>query len=250
LKGQLDQLIRLQEIDSHLGQTGNQKANHPHQVEVARGPLTAAEKELEKARAAMEAASKTKRDKERDLQAQESNIEKLKSRQTEIKTNKEYQALLHELESSKQVKDRLEEELLLLMEELDTEGAKVKKEEAAVKALEVEFNKKEAELSGEASRLNEVLAKLESERAEVAGQLDQNLLETYSRLKSTRKDLAVVPVIGEICGGCHMNIPPQLVAEVKLEAEIHKCSYCHRILFFREPAGSNPAPSPSASLKQ
>jgi len=248
LKGKLDLLIQLQEIDLHLGQAGSQKANHPLQLEVARGPLTAAEKELETARAAMEAASKTKRDKERDLQAQESNIEKLKSRQTDIKTNKEYQALLHELESAKQVKGRLEEELLQLMEELDTEGGKVKKEEEAVKRLEAEFKKKEAELAGEASRLNQELEKLESERAEVANLLDENLLRNYTRLKSTRKDIAVVPVIGETCGGCHMNIPPQLVAEVKLEAEIHNCSYCQRILYARQPAESKSSPSPSATV--
>jgi predicted nucleic acid-binding Zn-ribbon protein len=249
LKGQLDQLIRLQEIDSQLGLAGNQKAKHPLQLEEARRPLLTAEKELEKARSAMESASKTKRDKEQDLQAQESNIEKLKSRQTEIKTNKEYHALLQELESAKEVKGRLEEELLLLMEKLDFEGGKVKTEEESVKRLEAEFKKREAELAEESSRSDQAIAKLEVERSEVAKHLDENLLANYSRLKNRKKDLAVVPVIGGTCGGCHMNIPPQLIAEVKLETQIHTCSYCQRILYFRNAAESKPAPSPSNSLQ-
>ncbi len=241
MKGQLESLIRLQENDTQFGLTSHKKASHPKQLEEAQRPLLAAQKDLEKTRATLEAVSKTKRGKEGDLQAQEEQIEKLKGRQSSIKTNKEYHALLQEVEAANQAKGHLEEALLLLMEESDNQNRKVHEHEQLVKEAENNFKSKERELAAEAVHLDETISKLESERVEIAKQLEGNLLRDYEHLKPMRKDLVVVPVVQGACGGCQMTLPPQLVAEVKLETEIHTCSYCHRILFYRHPAEQNKA---------
>jgi len=32
--------------------------------------------------------------------------------------------------------------------------------------------------------------------------------------------------------GCRLQIPPQLVAEVKRSQDLHTCPYCHRLLYW------------------
>ena len=53
-----------------------------------------------------------------------------------------------------------------------------------------------------------------------------------------RKGYAVAEVKNGACGGCQLQLPPQLVAEVRRGDELMDCSYCHRILFMAHHLGS------------
>jgi predicted nucleic acid-binding Zn-ribbon protein len=236
VKDQLESLVRLQEIDLQLQRIETEKQRQPLELEEARRPLSTAQKQLEETRARMDVLSKSKRDKERDLQVQEESIEKFKARQSEIKTNKEYQAYLHELETARVKKGLLEEELLALMEELDQQARQVKAQEQLVVSSEKEFSEKKREFELQATRLGEEMRRFEAERESVQNQIEEKLRRSYQRLKSALKDLAVVPIVQGACGGCHMNLPPQLLAEVKMHAEIRTCSHCHRILYWSRSA--------------
>ena len=231
MKGQLGNLVHLQETDTQLNLTKTEKARHPSELEKAKQPLLTAQNAVQQAKADLETVSKSKREKELELQIQEANIEKLKARQSDIKTNKEYQAYLQELETARQGKGHLEDELLVQMEESDNLNKRLAEQEQSIKAAEVQFQSKERELAQHAAQLDEAIAKLEAERTVVLKQIEKKLLRDYERLKTVRKDLAVVPILHGSCSGCHMNIPPQLVAEVKLEEQIHTCSNCHRMLY-------------------
>jgi predicted nucleic acid-binding Zn-ribbon protein len=245
----LDHLIRLQDIDTQLVQIQTEKGRQPEQLEGAKRPLQMAQAELDQAKAAMGSALKNKRSKEQDLQTHEEHIEKLKARQSEIKTNKEYQAHLQELATAQQDKGRLEEALLLLMDELDAYQKRVGEEERVVKEREAELRIKEQELMQQSAGLDQAQAKLLADRAELIKKIPEKLLRDYERLKTARKDLAVVPILHGSCGGCHMNIPPQRVAEVKAGDHILTCSQCQRILYWPHsneqsagPLEVNPAP--------
>ncbi len=248
MKFELERLIRLQAIDTQISQASGTISDHPQQLENARGPLQAAQNEIEKARKAVESASAHKRDKEGDLQTQEDKISKLKSRQSDIKTNKEYHALLLEIETAQKVIGIIEDELLNLMEVLEIENKKVLDQDTLVEEVEKIYQAKEAELAKESAVLNEATSKLKEKREETCKGLEESLLSQYEKLRSMRKDLAVVPIIGESCGGCHMNIPPQLVAEVKTDESILSCSYCFRILYSQQSLDHPQTPGETNSL--
>ena len=248
MKGQLNQLIHLQEIDTQLIQITAKKSDQPRKLEEARRPVQDTQKSLEQTRSKVEGASKKKREKEQDLQAQEGQVEKLKSRQAQIKTNKEYHALLQELESAKEAIGRLEEALLLLMEELDNQGKVLTQHEQSLIEAETAYRSIEGELLEEAKQLDETISKLEAERNEAIGQLDAKLRQKYEQIKQVSKNIVVVPIINGSCGGCHTNLPPQLVAEVKLEAELLSCSYCHRILYWKVPTDKADNPTAASSV--
>ncbi|MCI0527803.1 MAG: hypothetical protein L0Y56_10220, partial [Nitrospira sp.] len=106
---QLGWLIRLQELDTQIDLFREKRERLPHAIEEAKLPIEKAKAEYEKAKTAYESLSHQKRDKERDLTSQEEKLTKLNARTTEIKTNKEYQAHLTEIEAAKQEKGNLEE---------------------------------------------------------------------------------------------------------------------------------------------
>jgi predicted nucleic acid-binding Zn-ribbon protein len=197
--------------------------------------------------ASVEAVAKERRDRERDLDAHESQVAKLRSRLSELKTNKEYQAHLFEIEMANKKKGELEEQILASMERLEQLQREAAQQKTAATETERVFAQERAKLEGSAARLQEELTQLESKQTQVAASIDRDLLSRYTKLKMGRKDVAVVPVKNGICGGCRLQLPPQLVAEVKRSNDLLSCSYCHRILYWEpEPVSVSSVEEPPA----
>ena len=231
MKDQLALLVQLQELDLQLNQQKGEQKNLPEKLKISEQPLIGARAAAAEAKTTLEALSKERKEKEQALQAAEEKIVKLKGRLTELKTNKEYQAHLQEIESANADKGKTEELLLMVMEKGDLLKKEVASKEAALAAEEKVFSREKAEMDERLKQLGESAQKLESEWAALSQQVDKKLLEEYKRLAVSRKGMAVAPLNGNICSGCHFSLPPQLIAEVKKGEKIHTCTYCHRILY-------------------
>jgi predicted nucleic acid-binding Zn-ribbon protein len=99
-----------------------------------------------------------------------------------------------------------------------------------------EENKKicEAEEKG----IEQEISELREKRKELASQIRQELYDNYSKVLRIGKGVAVVPIKGSSCSGCHMSLPPQLINDVRKNEEIIDCSNCHRILYYEGLEGS------------
>ncbi len=237
-------LIELQTLDLRIYELTDQQRKIPAQIDAAEAPVRDAAAQLERAKKSLDDQQKIRRDRERDLDAQESQVEKFRARLTELKTNKEYQAALFEIEVANKRKREVEDGVLSLMESIDKLQTQVKDGEASLKEIEAAAHAKKQELEATQARLTAELARLgEAQKAKMAG-IGKSLLDRYAKFRSSgKKDQAVVPVRGGICSGCRLQLPPQLVAEVKRGESVQSCSYCHRILFYEgdplAPAGSS-----------
>lgn len=228
---QLEKLIRLQEIDRKRELYRETRDRLPQQIDLAQGALQRAKQIQQQFQADQERLGKERKEKERDLQVAEEKLSKLKTRLTELKTNKEYQAHLSEMEVAKADISRIEEELLLLMDHADTAKKKESEEAAKVSEEEKRFTAEKVRLEERLSELEREVEGLIEEEAELLKRLDPKLLQEYRQLIKTRKGLAVVALEKTTCSGCHFSLPPQLVTEVKKMEKILTCSYCHRILY-------------------
>lgn len=250
LKEQLERLIRLQDIDNRLGTLKSETARIPQRIEAIQKLLDDAQKQLAQSHSEWEAHNQRKRDKERDLEGCEERISKARNRQNEIKTNKEYQLHLQEIESLKAEKGRIEEELLILMDELDGYKGRENELGQSVKAAEQKFESDRRQLENQTEALKTEGDAVEKEREALIPQVDPKLLKMYGQIKHLHRELAVVPIRNGTCGGCHMNLPPQRVAEVKARQQILTCSQCQRILYWapslEQAAVSNEANTPGA----
>lgn len=234
---QLPVLIELQTLDLRVLEIKEQERKIPSLIKAAETPLQEARHHLQTASASVETLIKERRNRERDLEAHEAQVEKLRSRLMELKTNKEYQAHLFEIEMANKRKGEIEEQILTLMERI--ESGQEEARQAKAKATEAEglFAQERIRLEALATNLEAELSQLEQRREEVVVRLEKGLLDRYNKLKAGRKDIAVVPVRNGICTGCRLQLPPQLVAEVRRSDVLQTCSYCHRILYWEgEPA--------------
>jgi uncharacterized protein len=170
-------------------------------------------------------------------------IRKLKARTSEIKTNKEYQALLKEIESVEKERRSVEDEILAAMEETEAFSRLLKEEDVkfAVESAKVEEVKRKIE--EERSVLGADLAEARAMRKGVAESVDPEVYGEYIKLMENCGGQAVVEAKEEICQGCNMNIPPQLFVEIKKNEEIIQCPQCRRILFYKPDTPLTEAPS-------
>lgn len=232
---QLAILIRLQDLDSQIDALAEQRRQAPVLVEAAAKPVQEAEAELTKVKAAFESLTKDRRDKEQELKEREDRIEKLKGRSGDIKSNKEYQAHLFEIELAQQEKGTVEERLLEMMDRIEAIQASVKSQEDVVAVKKREFEKDRARLDGEQRAMQAESERLATEAKALSEQLSATNRQAYERLKTTRKGLAVVAVKNGACQGCRLALPPQLIADLRKNEKLLTCTYCHRMLFWPAP---------------
>ena len=174
--------------------------------------------------------TKERRSHEKDLDAHEDRIGKMKDRASQLKTNQEYQAHLFEIELANKKRGEIEEKILVAMEKIDQTQRTLADAQSKVKEADRVFIQEKKTLDEMDRQLAGELEDLEGKQKELVTKIDKPLLDRYNRLKSARKDQALAAVKDGICVGCRLQLPPQLIAEVKRMQELHTCPYCYRML--------------------
>jgi predicted nucleic acid-binding Zn-ribbon protein len=149
-----------------------------------------------------------------------------------VKTNKEYQALLSEIDAVKEANSRMEEEILQVLDEIDELKKDLLKREKEVgvilEKIEVERKKLQEKIAHDEKAWNEQM-----ERREVLSkQIESKLFKLYNTLKEKRQGVGVVSAKNETCQGCFVNVPPQMFIEVQKNNILIRCPNCNRILYW------------------
>ena len=187
---------------------------------------------VQKEREKIESLEKERRQKERNLNTEQEKIKRAEGRMFEVKTNKEYQALLSEIEAIKETTSREEEEILQILEEIDELKKDLLKREKEVTTTLEKIGRERKKIQEKMDQ-DEGLWKEQKERREVLSkQLESGLFKLYNTLKEKRQGLGVVNVKGETCQGCFVNIPPQMFIEVQKTNALIRCPNCNRILYW------------------
>jgi hypothetical protein len=236
LSSNLSPLIELQHLDLRLAELREQRRKIPERLATAEAPLKEGTQLLQNAMATMEGLVKERRSNEKDLEVHEAQTEKLKARLSEIKTNKEYQAHLFEIEIANKKRREIEDKILDLMEQIEgTQGA-FKEMQAKVGEAERVFLAEKQTVDALALQLDREMSELEQKQSEWAARVDRALLDRYTKLKGARKEQALAAIKDGTCCGCRLQVPPQLVAQVKRADDLYTCPYCQRILYWESPA--------------
>jgi uncharacterized protein len=246
LHPQLPILIDLQTVDLRILEIKDQERKLPALLQASETPLQEAREQSQMLAKELDTLNKDRRDRERDLEVHEAHVGKLRTRLMELKTNKEYQAHLFEIEMANKKKGLIEEQILTLMERIEQNQQAAKQfDDKAVEAERI-FVQEKARVGTLAFGLHKELVQLEDKREQMIQGLDKKLMARYAKLKAARKDVAIVAIRNGICAGCRLQLPPQLLAEVKRSEDLQSCSYCHRILYWEgEPAGVSAGGSPT-----
>jgi len=226
-------LIQLQQIDSKIRAIQRTIEDVPGKITEVESPLQDSQNVLNRIKQQYEAFEKKKREKERALEDINDKINKLKMRTGEIKTNKEYQALLKEIKAVEDARSSIEDDILSAMEDADTLGKQIKTEEQNYRANKEKVEALKKDIENKKSETEKELLKVQGIREKVIEAVDSEVYDLYFMLLEICGGLAVIEVKDEICQGCNMNIPPQLFVELKKNEEIYNCPHCRRIIFYK-----------------
>jgi hypothetical protein len=230
----LQRLQELQVLDSRVAGLERKLEAIPVRIQAIRDGLQQAKTAVDAIRGKLDGARKDMRTKEKELEYQAAQRKKLEAKLYEVKTNKEYSAVLAEIEGAKVEKDRLEEEILALMELQERLGREVVDGDARVRPQEAEARVQEAAAAEELRALDVDLEAGRSEREQVARDVPRDVLVQYGRLLRQRGGLAVALVGSNgICSGCRVTLTPQRFNEVRQSSQIFVCESCGRFLYYQ-----------------
>jgi len=234
VKEQLQFLIELQGIDSAIVKKRESVDALPGKLNLFMKTLDNAQSVYQKFRERFEELEKVKREKERVLDEIQEKTRKLRIRLSDIKTNKEYQAHLKEIESADKEKNLIEDEILSVMESLETMQKGLESERRKVNAEREKGEAIRERLLKDAAAAERELGELKQKRAERIGNIPKDLYTLYLKILESKRGTAVVEARSEVCQGCNMNIPPQLFVELKKGERIIQCPQCSRILYWND----------------
>ena len=244
LREKLKALEELQQIDLESNEVKAELEALPARRAEAEAAVTAARKSWEAEQARLEANEKERRQLESLLGMERDKVKKWEGRLGEIKTPREYAALSREIEIAKKTNDTQSEQV----KELAIQAVELRK---VVDAKEEELSEREAaaqagleEIEKKRAAAEEKMRGLDGRRSAAVKQVDPGLLAKYENIKRRRAGVAIAPVVGMTCKGCHRNIPPQLAITLQRANSIETCPNCHRIIYSAE-AVNPPAPSPA-----
>jgi predicted nucleic acid-binding Zn-ribbon protein len=230
----LQRLQELQVLDSRVAGLERKLEAIPTRIHGIRDGLQQAKASVDAIRTKLDGARKDIRTKEKELEYQAAQRKKLEAKLYEVKTNKEYSAVLAEIEGAKVEKDRIEEEILALMELQERLGREVVEADARLRPHEAEAKVQEAAAAEELRALEVDVEAARSERESVVRDVPRDLLVQYARLLKGRAGLAVALVGSNgICSGCRVTLTPQRFNEVRQSSQILVCENCGRFLYYQ-----------------
>ena len=238
---ELDRLIRLQQLETTADDARRRIADHPDRIQALDARLQSARDVVSGVKARLAAAQETRRAEEKEVSSVQTRLARYKDQLLEVKTNREYQAMLHEIEAAQTDIRTREDRILDVMMQSDELTADVKKGEAELKNAEKEIAAERAVLDKTITALQADLDATASARAALVAQIDRAALSIFETTAKGRKGVAVAEARDGLCTICHVRLRPQMFNEVRKNESIIQCDSCRRILYF---AGNSEAPAP------
>jgi predicted nucleic acid-binding Zn-ribbon protein len=230
---QLKTLIDLQGVDTRIAALETEAARLPREIAAIHATLQGMKQEVDAGKTRLDVAKKDQRAREKDLEVVQAKRSKTEGRLYEVKTNKEYSAVLAEIEDIKQEKGRVEEEILVLMDSQERLAADIKDTESRFKIREAQGKQEEAAFQEKLGVVETDLALVRTERAELTRQLPPAVLADYDKLLKARGGLALAQVVKpNLCGGCRMTVTPQRLQELRAQSALLPCESCGRYLYW------------------
>jgi len=242
----LQSLIAVQDLDTAADALRRRLADIPALEKQLDQQVAVAVAAVEHVKERLAANLQARREFEKQVAVIDGRLTRFDEHKAAVKTNQEFTALLHEIETARSSKDSLEEQILGLLEEADAIAADAATAETALVATRGETDKVRQTLQAERASFEGELATLVADRAATTVGVAVPLLAKYEQLLRQRKLVAVAPLRGDICGACHVRLRPAVTQQVRRNAEIVTCDSCQRILYAL-PAPDAPAEQQPAS---
>ena len=230
--GIIQQIVALQHIDSQLQDIAELLGDLPGKVTALKDEESALIESLQNGKERIKTLNLELNKFEGEMNDIIGKIDKYKDQLFLVTTNKQYDALQHEIDHLKGHLDEIETQSLEFTEEQEFLEERIKSEEENLESLSQDLVGRREKLEVLMNDSSEEKAKLEEKRDEERNGIDVATLSRYDLIHNARKGISVVTVEGSACGGCGAFVPPQIVSEVRAGKGPHTCDSCSRFLYW------------------
>ncbi|MFZ0727973.1 MAG: C4-type zinc ribbon domain-containing protein [Desulfobacterales bacterium] len=234
LKKNFDTLVTLQEVEIETASVQAQLAGYPRQQAELEGVVKAAEEAVVIEEGRSRDVRQAYRALESDAKAIQGRIVKSEEKLRAVKTNKEYQSSLKEIDDLKAALSTVEDRMLVCLEEMDLAAAAVGAKKDEVQRLAEDVEEENDLICQSAAEAQQQLDRLNAQRAEIIAAVPADLLKTYETVKKNSGGVAIAAVKNAVCRGCHVNLPPQMYHDLLHFDKLLICPHCERLIY---PAG-------------
>jgi len=232
----LSRLLDLQEIDSSLGRLRVRRAalEGGAEAEAARDRLRNAETVAGELRLSIDEASQTVRRLEGDADGfqQKLTAEERRLFDGSVANPKELESIQSEVTNLRNRKSRVEDEVLENMERREELDGRLTQAEEAVESGRAGLSALLGESEEELQQIEKDLARLEAERDVLLPEFDQQLLELYDDLRRQKRGVGAASLVDGVCQGCHQQLSPVALEQLRRTDGVRRCEHCRRILVF------------------
>ncbi|PIE32767.1 hypothetical protein CSA56_14370 [candidate division KSB3 bacterium] len=235
VKTPLETLIRLQEIDKVILGLQLQIDAFPGLMQQLDTVLNDGEMKVADLHSKIDEQEKARRSKEMDIESNLEQIKKYQGQLLQVKTNKEYSALLNEIKVLKNKNSLHEDDILELMESVERAKQALIGSEKELKDSQKKVQEEKLAKEAEMAALQQQLKDQQQTRDTFVKDVDSTILKEYTKLLKVRNGVAVAAVgMQGICSGCRVSLTPQMFAEVKNDGCLHRCPVCFRFLYWAD----------------
>ncbi len=232
MQSDLEMLLKLQVIDYDLGELERSKEYLPDMMDNLKREIEETENLFRNTEKELSDSQIMQKNLEIDVSAKQVELKKFQEQMMAIKTNKEYDALINQIDNVKAIINEKETSLIEVIERLEKLENDIKEFEKRSSETK-ERNTKELSILQE--KMDSVGTKIqvkESERGNITIRIPKRTMSTYETVRKSRGGSVVVPVRKRACGACYKGLPPHRIQELKRGDQLIICDNCGRMLLW------------------
>ena len=231
VRDQLDKLLRIQGIVEKSRAARRVERDAPGRLEEIESRFRERNAEYVAVKERYDALDADQRKRAGDLEELEEHKTKYMDDLMQVQNQREYAAMLKEIDTVKAQISENEEAILTDLEEIEEVKGDLSSHEEHIQEERERVKNESAEVEAEAGAARKTIAELEEERREAEAELPRSLVATVKRLEAGRQGVFLSKAVDGVCQSCYVRVRPQVFQEIKLATKLHSCSNCKRLLY-------------------
>jgi predicted nucleic acid-binding Zn-ribbon protein len=232
---QITSLAKLQKIEIQTSSIKTKLDTVDQRIEILDKRLLEFKQTIEEQKTLINELNQKYRTYDSDLQMHFDRIKKSEAKLSSVKTNKEYQSSLKEIDDLKDIGSKIEDDMIEFLDRIEEAENVLKSKTTEFSEFEAQLKTEKDTIQREAEEQRHQLENLDTERKTVSSGIDDAMLVTYNRIKANQtNNIGIVAVKDAVCQGCHMNIPPQMYNELQRGDSLKRCPICERIIYWKD----------------
>lgn len=244
MSSHLNDLVALQKALDSLASAERQIAGVPDWMQELHVEHSARQDEIDLIQADVEAAAAERRSAEAQVEDLQAKLKRYQDQISLVQTQREYGAILQEIDVAKAQIKELEEQAFGAMERQDEGRSGLETERQAFRELDERYKGELQKWESEKPGLQQQAEKLRDQVRLYRESIPAVQLAQFDRLLQRHAGQALAPVVrltrpgkGALawhCGACHYSVRPQAAVDVQTNGSLVQCDGCRRFLFAEE----------------